>query len=530
VNSQAGQAHEEIGFGISGPSTGHFPEAILEALCLCVHLHGANGHADLDVVLAANHLERIADGENIGPTLEGREAAITNREVVAENFRDGQPATDAGRSASVAGRTVEIRAGNAELSGSAGSRSFGSDVVEDAIVATADLIDGIRGKDVRLAQGDVAAVIDDALVAGEEEGLGQIADAAAARDVGSGLIIAEARERGIRGGEGVIESDVEPGFVQRANRLVEEVEVASGVIGVCMGIEGDELLADVVEEACGDLVAGYADCLAAIARGIGGSGTIERQRIAKSVALKIGAVGTAGHIGIEDRADGARRSEGIVGKIASAHGIGGDKTGKDDAVALILLFSIDEEEGFVLANGAADGAAELIQIELFGGGGEEAFGVERGVAEEFKERAMEIVVAGFCGDKNGWSRARAVFSGIVVSENFEFLDGIDRGKNSDTAGSQFVVVVAVEEPVGAVGAGAADGKREGAARGDFAAGGAVEKAVVVSFLRGARRERGELDEVAAIERKLGHFLGGDDLAKGRISGLDRDGRARDFHC
>jgi hypothetical protein len=36
-----------------------------------------------------------------------------------------------------------------------------------------------------------------------------------------------------------------------------------------------------------------------------------------------------------------------VRKIASAHGIGGDKTGKDDAVALIFLFSIDVEEGFV---------------------------------------------------------------------------------------------------------------------------------------------------------------------------------------
>ena len=34
-------------------------------------------------------------------------------------------------------------------------------------------------------------------------------------------------------------------------------------------------------------------------------------------------------------------------------------------MALIFLFAIDEEKGLVLANGAADGTAELVQVELF---------------------------------------------------------------------------------------------------------------------------------------------------------------------
>ena len=39
---------------------------------------------------------------------------------------------------------------------------------------------------------------------------------------------------------------------------------------------------------------------------------------------------------------------------------------KDDAVELILLFAVDEEECLVLANRAADRASELVQVELLG--------------------------------------------------------------------------------------------------------------------------------------------------------------------
>ena len=38
---------------------------------------------------------------------------------------------------------------------------------------------------------------------------------------------------------------------------------------------------------------------------------------------------------------------------------------------------------------------------------------------------------------------------------------------------------------------------------------------------GAGSERGELDEVAAVQRKFGHLLGGDHLAEGGIGGFHR---------
>jgi hypothetical protein len=57
----------------------------------------------------------------------------------------------------------------------------------------------------------------------------------------------------------------------------------------------------------------------------------------------------------------------VGGEIAGAHGQRRHQTGKGNALALILLFAIDEEKGLVLANGAAERAAKLVQIELRGG-------------------------------------------------------------------------------------------------------------------------------------------------------------------
>ncbi len=53
-------------------------------------------------------------------------------------------------------------------------------------------------------------------------------------------------------------------------------------------------------------------------------------------------------------------------------------------MALILLLSIDKEEGLVFANWSANGATKLIQVELFRRSREEALGVQLGVAKEFK--------------------------------------------------------------------------------------------------------------------------------------------------
>lgn len=142
---------------------------------------------------------------------------------------------------------------------------------------------------------------------------------------------------------------------------------------------------------------------------------------------------------------------------------------------------------------------------------------------------MEVVGAGFCGDEDGGSGARAVLSGVVISQDLKFLNVVDRGKGADTAGRQFVVVDAIEKPIGAIGTGAADGERERAACGDLAVSAAGEKAVGVGLGGSASGKSGELNEIAAVERKLGNFLGSDDLPERGIGSFDGDGGGIDFH-
>ena len=119
--------------------------------------------------------------------------------------------------------------------------------------------------------------------------------------------------------------------------------------------------------------------------------------------------------------------------------------------------------------------------------------------------------------------------GVVVGQNLEFLNVVDGGKGADTAGGEFIVVDAIEEPIGAVGAGTADGQGEGAAGGDLAGGGVgIEETTGTSLGGGAGGQGGELYEIAAIEGELRDFLGGDDLAESRTGGFDGDGRGVDL--
>ena len=69
----------------------------------------------------------------------------------------------------------------------------------------------------------------------------------------------------------------------------------------------------------------------------------------------------------------------------------GTRPVKGMSVELIFLFAIDEEKGLVLSNGSADGAAKLVQVELFAGGGEVALGIEIGIAQKFVERPVKVV-------------------------------------------------------------------------------------------------------------------------------------------
>ena len=59
-------------------------------------------------------------------------------------------------------------------------------------------------------------------------------------------------------------------------------------------------------------------------------------------------------------------------------------------MTLIFLFAIDEEKRLVLADGAADGAAELVQVELLDGVGKVAFGIESRYCAKTRTESREI--------------------------------------------------------------------------------------------------------------------------------------------
>src|SRR6266849_674553 len=169
-------------------------------------------------------------------------------------------------------------------------------------------------------------------------------------------------------------------------------------------------------------------------------------------------------------------------------------------MALILLLAVDEKEGLILSNGATYRSAKLIQIELLRGGCEKALRVETGVTQKLEQRSVEGVRSRFCGHQYGRAGPRSILRGVVVREDLELLNGIDRRQNPDPPCRQFIVVVAVQQPVCAVGARSADGKRKRPTRGYFAAWTAVEEAIGIRFLGRTRREGSKLDEIASVER------------------------------
>ncbi len=106
---------------------------------------------------------------------------------------------------------------------------------------------------------------------------------------------------------------------------------------------------------------------------------------------------------------------------------------------------------------------------------------------------------------------------VAVAQDLELLDRLERGIDEDRAvGADVVVVGAVDRPH---------------VRGDVAAAhrqvGAAQQPLVLDVQEvrraDARHQRGELQEVAAVERQLADLLAGDeagDVAADRLTGVD----------
>jgi hypothetical protein len=77
------------------------------------------------------------------------------------------------------------------------------------------------------ADADVPRVIDQVLIAAEGVGFGQ--SWSATRDKRERLVVAEARKCAVGIGKGLVEANIELGFVQLADRLADVVVSGAGV-------------------------------------------------------------------------------------------------------------------------------------------------------------------------------------------------------------------------------------------------------------------------------------------------------------
>src|SRR5882724_8998353 len=166
VQRDARQTHQKICFQIPRVRTKGNPEAVLEGLGAHIHLVSADADTELEIMLSADHVERIIYREDVGSALERRKAAIAKGPEAANHQYANHPAAvRPWRASGAAVGATEIRADDAELCGCTSPRALRSDVVEDAIVAKAELVHGCRRKDVSLPDGDVSRVVDDSLIA-----------------------------------------------------------------------------------------------------------------------------------------------------------------------------------------------------------------------------------------------------------------------------------------------------------------------------------------------------------------------------
>src|ERR1700682_5382134 len=99
------------------------------------------------------------------------------------------------------------------------------------------------------------------------------------------------------------------------------------------------------------------------------------------------------HVWVDDYHAGNGIAKRVGAEIASAHRFAGDQPRKCDAVALIFLFAIEEEEGFIFANRSAERTSELVQVELFGRGRKKALGIQCSIAQKLEQRSVKGVGA-----------------------------------------------------------------------------------------------------------------------------------------
>src|SRR5579863_986831 len=150
-------------------------------------------------------------------------------------------------------------------------------MIENAVKAGVNLIQGTIRKYVGLGNGNVSAMVLDVLRTAEGPGLRK-PRRTAARNERNGLIVAEACKCGVLGRKIVIQADIELAFIDLSHRGVGKVEAKMRVARIGLGIKLKDLLTGRVDHVRRNLVAVDSGVLASI--------RIPRNRIPRRIALK----------------------------------------------------------------------------------------------------------------------------------------------------------------------------------------------------------------------------------------------------
>ncbi len=197
-----------------------------------------------------------------------------------------------------------------------------------------------------------------------------------------------------------------------------------------------------------------------------------------------------------------------AGEVAGAFGRRRHEARTDRTAILAVPLDVAEEVQLVANDRSADRPAEVVPLQLVlrlvGLFQEVVLRVQRVAAARVEGRAREAVRAGGRDDVDLRAPGAAELGTVVVAEDLEFGDRLERRVHEDRpVRSDVVVVRAVDGPE--VGGHIAAADRQV---------GAAEQPLVLDVEEvrraDARHQRRELQEVAPVQRQLADLLAGDD--------------------
>src|SRR5271168_1848484 len=119
-------------------------------------------------MLAADDIENVLERIDVRPSLKWRVTAVAEGPITAKDLGGDQPlAVGASRKRGTAGRASQVGIRNPQDCGSTCEIILRSNVVEDAVVAHADLVEHVGREDMAPADADVPAMVDQEFIAAE---------------------------------------------------------------------------------------------------------------------------------------------------------------------------------------------------------------------------------------------------------------------------------------------------------------------------------------------------------------------------